>query len=81
MVKEVLLFGAVWCGNCSNQKKMLEGSGVEVTYLDVDTPEGAEKATEFGVRGLPLTVIVYEDGKTATLSGVQSISHIIKESV
>jgi len=58
MSKEVLVFSAVWCGNCGPWKEYLDSQGVEYTSVDVDSQEGMKLAQQHRVRGIPTTVIL-----------------------
>lgn len=56
---EVLLFGADWCGNCTPQKEMLDDSGIDYEYVDVDeSEESQERANTYNVRSLPTTIVL-----------------------
>ena len=48
------LYTAEWCSACKSLKKTLEGMDTKVTLVDIDTPEGSEKARGLGVRGIPM---------------------------
>lgn len=48
---EITLYSATWCNNCKAVKQKLEGT--EHVLIDLDTPEGALKASKNEVKGLP----------------------------
>ena len=67
MSKELLDFGAEWCGTCKQIKptiKQLEKeiSAVKFTYLDCDLEPAAQLASSYQVKQLP-TLILLENGE------------------
>ena len=68
------LYSADWCTQCTPVKQLIKDNEWPVAIVDVDTPEGADKASASGVRGLPTlrvddTSIVGADKITAALRG------------
>ena len=57
-----LMFGADWCGDCRRSKALLDASGVEYDYVDVEAVrEGADRA--FAISGRTnIPVILFPDG-------------------
>ena len=56
-------FSAVWCGPCKAFKPVMNeiaGEGYSIEFIDVDQEQN--KATKYGVRSVPTTVIE-ENGK------------------
>lgn len=76
---ELKVFKAAWCGPCKTLEptlKELENDGHKISYIDVD--ENKEEAVNFGVRGVP-TTIVLKDGKESTrLVGNKSKEEILE---
>ncbi len=73
-------FWAPWCGPCHAIAPVLEdlaadyGDALTVAKIDVD--DNPQKATEFGVRGIP-TLVLFKDGDPVeTLVGVQTRSSL-----
>lgn len=65
--KKLLKFGAVWCGPCKFQDKILEEIKDEhpelsITLIDVDSEEGELLADKHGVKNIPTIIILDEDG-------------------
>ena len=61
-MKQLLKFSATWCGPCkslSNNMKSVNLGGVEL--LEIDIEEQSDKATQYGIRGVP-TLVLLEDG-------------------
>jgi len=57
-----LMFGADWCSDCRRSKALLDASGVEYDYVDVEAViEGADRA--FAISGRTnIPVILFADG-------------------
>ena len=70
-----LIFSAPWCGNCTVLKNNLKGANIDFTEVNVDSDEGRELAIKFGVRGLPTTLFIDEEGSIIkTIIGVKPVS-------
>lgn len=54
-------FYADWCAPCKQQTKLLEETPVCVEVIPVDVDKEEEKASDFGVRGLPTMILVDEE--------------------
>ena len=62
-MKSVKYFSATWCGPCKAFKPIMQevaNDGYSVEFIDVDQEQN--KATKYGVRSVPTTVIE-ENGK------------------
>ena len=67
-----LIFSAPQCGNCTVLKNNLKGANIDFTEVDVDSDEGRELAIKFGVRGLPTTLFIDEEGSVVkTIVGIK----------
>lgn len=63
----VVLYGAMWCGDCVRSKAMLDRNGVNYTWIDTDAEPGAIDlllAVNDGRRNIP--VITLPDGSHLT---------------
>ena len=58
----VQVYGAMWCGDCTRAKILLDHKGVAYEWIDTDESDSARaKAQE--ISGLPkIPVIVFPDG-------------------
>lgn len=50
------LFGAVWCANCNSVKPIIDNSGIDYTYVDIDNPENVGVVQSNNIRSLPTLV-------------------------
>lgn len=57
----ITMFGAQWCGDCRRSKSVLEASGVDYDYVDLEAvAEAAERARAISGR-TSIPVIVFPD--------------------
>jgi len=62
---QIKLFTRKACSKCPPAKEIcvkLQEKGLNVMFLDVDTLEGREESVRHGVRALPTTILVDEQG-------------------
>ena len=60
---KVLKFYADWCGPCKMLSKAIEGADVNLEIVNVDIDDDSVLTMKYGVRGVPMCVVVDEDGK------------------
>lgn len=85
MSKKVIVFKASWCGPCKayapileKAKPAIESKGYELHLVDID--DNQEMAQDYGVRGVPFTVIqIDEESTPVMLSGVQQEETLISK--
>lgn len=70
--KNVVMYGAEWCGHCQNQKKMFGSAFDFVKY--VECPQNIQLCLAKGVSGYPTWL--FPDGKK--LEGEQSLEALSK---
>lgn len=59
---DLTMYGAGWCSDCRRSKALLDGLGVEYTYVDVEeSAEAADAARAISGR-TNIPVIVFPDG-------------------
>jgi thioredoxin 1 len=78
-MKTVIKYGAAWCGPCKmyNPKfaqAQSEISGVNFQSIDVDS--GDPRIVEHGIRNVPTTVVIDENGAIRKQSGVMSVEQL-----
>jgi mycoredoxin len=60
-------YGAAWCGDCRRSKRQLDELGVEYTYIDTETTDGAiDKVIAYNAGMKSIPVIVFADGTHLT---------------
>jgi glutaredoxin len=70
MADQIRIYGADWCGDTRRALRVLESSGVQFDYINIDDDaDGEKKVIEFnkGKRRIPLVEIASEKG-TQSLS-------------
>ena len=55
-MKQLIYFGADWCGPCKAIKPQLQASGLPIRYVDVDA--SPEMATHYNIRNVPTIILV-----------------------
>ena len=78
-MKQLIYFGAEWCGPCRVIKPQLQASGLSIRYVDVDT--SPEMASHYGIRNVP-TIILVANGeliskKVGTAITIESVKQML----
>jgi thioredoxin 1 len=55
-MKQLIYFGAEWCGPCKMIKPQLQASGLPIRYIDVD--ENPVMAEYYAIKNVPTMVLV-----------------------
>ena len=74
MKKDIVVYGADWCGDTVRAKRVLNDLGVQYTFIDIDRDtEGEKKVIEFnrGKRRIPLVEIGDESLSVPTRSDLE----------
>ena len=67
MKKELIYFGAEWCGPCKAIKPQLQAAGLSIRYVDADT--SVEMASYYAIRNVPTIVLVKNGEASSKLVG------------
>ena len=62
---KALKFYATWCGPCKSLSQIIEGAADRITIPieEVDIDSNMDLAIEYGVRGVPVMVLLDDAGK------------------
>jgi mycoredoxin len=73
--KDIVVYGADWCGDTVRAKRALDDLGVQYTFIDIDqNAEGEKKVIAFnkGKRRIPLVEIGTESLSVPSASELRS---------
>lgn len=78
-MKQVLKYGGEWCGPCklyapTFNRVASETPGVNFQTIDVDS--GDPRILQHGIRNVPTTVVIDEDGSIRKQTGVLSVDQL-----
>jgi thioredoxin 1 len=59
---KVLKFEADWCAPCKALSKLLESVTTDVVIEKVNIDTDMDRAKQYGVRGIPVMIILNDDG-------------------
>ena len=77
MKKELIYFGAEWCGPCKIIKPQLLAANLPIRYVDVDL--SPQMASHYGIRNIP-TIILVMNGEAAKRVVGESITvEVVKQ--
>lgn len=78
-MKQVIYFGAEWCGPCKAIKPQLQAAGLPIQYVDVD--QNKPMAEQYGIRNVPTVILVSNgeiaDRKTGSMISVNSVKQML----
>jgi len=61
-MKKILYFTASWCGPCKALAPKMEKLSGQINYSKIDVDQNSEMSAKYGVRNVPLLVLVDEQG-------------------
>lgn len=78
---KLLKFGANWCTPCRVLEERLKGfDACELEVFDVDDEANEHYVEKFGIRGIPLLVLVDDEGnELKRWSGLVNVEDVKKE--
>lgn len=59
---KVLKFFAEWCAPCKMLSKTIEDANIKHELVDIDIDKNNVAAAQYGVRGVPMCIVVDEAG-------------------
>ena len=76
-MKQVIYFGAEWCGPCQSIKPRLQEANLPIRYVDVD--KSPQMAADYLVKTIP-TVVLLELGQvTKRIIGESITPNVVKQ--
>lgn len=68
MTTKVYKFYADWCAPCKALSTVLDSidTETEIIPIDIDSEEGMEMSTKYGIRSIPMLVKLLDNGLTVT---------------
>lgn len=81
-MKQLIYFGAAWCGPCKTIKPQLQSSGLPIRYVDVDV--SPDMTNHYNIRNIPTIILVDNNAvvierKTGTAISVQSVQEMLNK--
>ena len=78
-MKQLIYFGAEWCGPCKALKPQLQAAGLPIRYVDVDA--SPEMASYYMIRNVPTIILVGNgeilDRKTGSMITVAAVKQML----
>lgn len=81
-MKQLIYFGAEWCGPCKMIKPQLQASGLPIRYVDVDA--SPEMASQYNIKNVPTIILVDNNAtvierKTGNAITVRSVQEMLNK--
>ena len=61
MSEKITMYGAEWCGDCRRSKRLLDASGVDYDYIDLEVDTAAAETARAISGRTNIPVIVFPD--------------------
>ena len=76
-MKQVIYFGAEWCGPCQSIKPRLQEANLPIRYVDVD--KSPQMAADYLVKSIPTVVLVLNGEVTKRVIGESITPNVVKQ--
>jgi len=76
-MRQVIYFGAAWCGPCQQIKPRLQAANLPIRYVDVD--QSPQMATDYLVRSIPTVVSVLNGEVVKRVVGTAISPDVVRE--
>jgi len=77
-MKKILYFTAAWCGPCKALGPIMDSLQGQINFDKIDVDTNTELSAQYGVRGVPLLILLENGEEVNRLVGVQSKENILK---
>jgi thioredoxin-like negative regulator of GroEL len=76
-MKQVIYFGAEWCGPCKSIKPQLIAANLPIRYVDVD--KSPQMAGDYLVKSIPTVVLVLNGEVAKRVIGTAITPDVVKQ--
>jgi thiol-disulfide isomerase/thioredoxin len=77
MKKELIYFGAEWCGPCKTIKPQLLAANLPIRFVDVDL--SPQMASHYGIRNIPTIILVMNGEAVKRVVGESITVEVVKQ--
>jgi thioredoxin-like negative regulator of GroEL len=76
-MKQVIYFGAEWCGPCKSIKPQLIAANLPIRYVDVD--KSPQMAGDYLVKSIPTVVLIVNGEVSKRVIGTAITPDVVKQ--
>ena len=77
-MRKIIYFTASWCGPCKALGPIMDSLQGQINFDKIDVDTNTELSAQYGVRGVPLLILLKNGKEINRLVGVQSKENILK---
>ena len=77
-MRKILYFTAAWCAPCKALSPVMDSLQGQINFDKIDVDTNTELSAQYGVRGVPLLILLKNGKEINRLVGVQSKENILK---
>ena len=76
-MRKILYFTAAWCGPCKALGPVMDSLQGQINFDKIDVDTNRDLSTKYGVRSVPLLVLVEGENEINRIVGVQTREQIL----
>ena len=76
-MRKILYFTATWCGPCKALGPVMDSLQGQINFDKIDVDTNRDLSTKYGVRSVPLLVLVEGENEINRIVGVQTKEQIL----
>jgi thioredoxin 1 len=76
-MKQILYFSSTWCSPCQQLEPIMESLRDQINYRKIDIDQDQDSVIEYGVRNIPLLILLENGEVKNRLVGNQSAKTIL----